>query len=83
MANQSVQEGRDWFERKLRENASKKNVPIDDVWWKDVPYHDASDLVIRGGGKKKELRIKDLNLISNKPNSYLEQCIEEIVDSLS
>jgi hypothetical protein len=83
MANQSVQEGRDWFERKLRENASKKNVRIDDLSWKDVPYHDASDLAIRGSGNEKEVRIKDLNLVSNKPNSYLEQCIEEIIDSLS
>jgi len=83
MANQSVQAGRDWFEKKLREIANKKNVPVDEVSWKDVPYHDASDLVIRSGDKKEDHRIKDFDLISDKPNRYLEQCIEQIVDSLS
>lgn len=82
MANQDVQQGREWFERKLRENASKKNVPINDVSWKDVPYHDASDVLVSGGDKQKKLRIENFKLVRDKPNSYLEDRIEEIIDSL-
>ncbi len=82
MTNPAVQTGRDWFENKLREPATKKKVPIDYVSWNDIPKQDASDLVIRSGDKEERRAIKDLDLISNKPNATLVTHIDEIVNSL-
>lgn len=82
MANPAVQAGRDWFEKKLRETATERKVPIDYVSWNDIPEQDASDLVIRSGDKEERRKIKDLDLISNKPNVTLVTHIDKIVNFL-
>jgi hypothetical protein len=82
MLDKNLQARRDWFTDKLKETANKKNVPIDDTFWYDIANKDAAEFVIRSRGKRKQYQIDNFDLIS-KPDDYLEQCVEQIVDSLS
>jgi hypothetical protein len=82
MLNQKLQAKKDWFTDRLKKTANKKNIPIDEVSCSDIANKDASDLVISSRGKRQRYQIEDFDLIS-KPDDYLEQSVEQIVDSLS
>ena len=82
MANQSVQAGRDWFENKLKEKAGAKSITIDDVRWYEISNKDASYVEVIIGDEKVKRLIPDLDLIHDKPDSSLEQLIDEFVDGI-
>ncbi len=81
MANQSVQAGRDWFENKLKEKAGVKSITIDDVRWYDIPNKDASYVEVIIADEKVRRRISDFDLLHDKPDSSLEQFIDELVEA--
>ena len=80
MAQSDATQSRKHFEQKLRQTASNKAIPIQQLTWRDVPNKDASDLTIESGGKKRVFTITNPDL-RNDVEGQLELILNQIMDN--
>jgi hypothetical protein len=80
MAQPDVIQSREQFEQKLRQTASNKAIPIQQLAWRDVPNKDASDLTIESGGKKRVFTISNPDL-RNDVQGQLELILNQVIDN--
>ena len=80
MAQTEVIQARERFENKLKQTASNKAIPLQQLAWRDVPNKNASDLTIESGGKKRVFTISDGDLM-NDVQGQLELILNQVIDN--
>lgn len=80
MAQQEVIENREQFQQKLQQTASVEAVPLEQLSWRDVANHDASELIVKSGGKERVFTITDPDLV-NDVEGQIELIINWAIDN--
>jgi hypothetical protein len=80
MAQQEVIRNREQFQRQLQQTASAEAVPLEQFSWRDVANNDASELIVKSGGKERVFTITDPDLV-NDVDGQIELIINWAIDN--